>query len=38
MTPEQRVEKAKASVRDVSEKLAGMAVPMSVEPSFRFVA
>lgn len=37
-TPEQRTEKAKAGVREVSDKLAGLEVPMNVEPSFRFVA
>lgn len=38
LTPEQRLEKAKADVRDVSDQLAAIAVPMDVEPSFRFVA
>jgi hypothetical protein len=37
-TPEQRVEKAKNNVREASDKLAAITVPMNVEPSFRFVA
>jgi hypothetical protein len=37
-TPEQRIEKAKNDVREVSDKLAAIAVPMNIEPSFRFVA
>jgi hypothetical protein len=37
-TPEQRTEKAKGSVRDVSEKLAAISVPTDIEPAFRFVA
>ncbi len=36
--PEQRIEKARNDVREVSDKLAAIAVPMNVEPSFRFVA
>ncbi len=38
VTPEQRMQKASADVRQVSDKLAAMEVPMDVEPSFRFVA
>lgn len=38
LRPEQRVEKAKADVREVRDKLAAMTVPMDIEPSFRFVA
>lgn len=37
-TPEQRTEKAKISVREISDQLAAITMPMSVEPSFRFVA
>jgi hypothetical protein len=37
-SPEQRVEKAKGEVRQVSDQLALIAVPMNVEPAFRFVA
>lgn len=37
-TPEQRTQKAKNDVREVSDKLAALIVPMDVEPSFRFVA
>ncbi len=37
-TPEQHMEKAKNDVREVSDKLAALTVPMDVEPSFRFVA
>jgi hypothetical protein len=36
LTPEQRVEKAKADVHEVSDKLAAINVPMVIEPSFRF--
>jgi uncharacterized protein YqgV (UPF0045/DUF77 family) len=31
-------QKAKDEVRQVSEKLAAIEVPMNVEPAFRFVA
>ncbi len=37
-TPEQRAQKAKDDVRQVSDKLAAIEVPMNIEPSFRFVA
>jgi hypothetical protein len=37
-TPEQRAQKAKDDVRQVSDKLAAVEVPMNIEPSFRFVA
>ena len=37
-TPQQKMEKAKARVRQVTEKLAGITVPMGTEPSFRFSA
>jgi hypothetical protein len=37
-TPEQRLDKAKADVREVSDKLAAITVPMATEPSFKFVA
>jgi hypothetical protein len=37
-TPEQRFEKAKTGVREVSDKLAALNVPMDIEPAFRFVA
>ena len=37
-TAEQRLEKAKADVREVSDQLAAINVPMNIEPSFRFVA
>jgi hypothetical protein len=37
-TPEQRLEKAKADVKQVSDKLAAIEVPMHIEPAFRFVA
>jgi hypothetical protein len=37
-TPEQRTAKAKNDVREVSDKLAALSVPMDIEPSFRFVA
>jgi hypothetical protein len=32
------LEKAQADVRQVSDKLAAIEVPMNVEPSFRFTA
>ena len=38
VAPEQRTEKAKTDVREVSEKLAAIEMPMEIEPSFRFVA
>ena len=38
VTPEQRIQKAKDDVRQVSDKLAAIEVPMDIEPSFRFVA
>ncbi len=37
-TPEQRVEKANADVRQVSERLSKIEVPMNVEPAFTFRA
>ena len=37
-TPEQRLDKAKADVREVSDKLAAINVPMAIEPAFKFVA
>jgi hypothetical protein len=37
-TPEQRIEKAKNDVREVSDQLAAITLPMSIEPAFRFVA
>lgn len=37
-TSEQRPEKAKNDVREVSDKLAAFKVPMDVEPAFHFVA
>jgi hypothetical protein len=36
--PQQRVEKSKNDVREVSDVLAAITVPMDVEPAFRFVA
>ena len=36
--PQQRAEKAKNDVREVSDQLATLIVPMDVEPAFRFVA
>jgi hypothetical protein len=36
--PEQRSEKAKTDVEQVSQKLAAVEVPMNIEPSFRFTA
>jgi hypothetical protein len=36
--PEQRSEKAKTDVAQVSQKLAAVEVPMNIEPSFRFMA
>jgi hypothetical protein len=38
LSPEQRIEKAKAGVLEVSNALAVIAVPLNVEPAFRFVA
>ncbi len=38
VTPEQRLEKAKAEVRQVSDQLNAIIVPMNIEPAFRFVA
>jgi hypothetical protein len=38
VTPEQRLEKAKADVRQVSDQLSAITVPMNIEPAFRFVA
>jgi hypothetical protein len=35
---EPRAQKAKDDVRQVSEKLAAIEIPMNVEPAFRFVA
>jgi hypothetical protein len=35
-TPEQRLQKAHADVRDVSERLSKLEVPMNVEPAFTF--
>jgi hypothetical protein len=37
-TPEQRSEKAKSDVRQASDKLAAIEVPMYIEPAFRFLA
>jgi hypothetical protein len=37
-TPEQKVEKANADVRKVSQRLAEIEVPMNIEPAFRFTA
>lgn len=37
-TPEQRVAKAAADVRKVSDRLAETEVPMQVEPAFNFHA
>ena len=37
-TPEQRLAKATADVRQVSDRLAQTEVPMSVEPAFSFRA
>ena len=36
--PEQRSDKAKTDVEQVSQKLAAVDVPINVEPSFRFTA
>jgi hypothetical protein len=36
--PEQKSEKPDADVRDVSQRLAEIEVPMDVEPAFRFTA
>jgi hypothetical protein len=36
MTPEQRVEKAKSAVGQVSDKLAAIDVSTSIEPAFHF--
>jgi hypothetical protein len=38
VTPEQRMDKAKSQVREVSDKLAAIEVPMNIEPAFRFRA
>ncbi len=37
-TTAQRADKAKADVREVSDKLAAITMPMNIEPSFRFMA
>ena len=36
--PEQKPENPDAGVRDVSQRLAEIEVPMDVEPAFRFAA
>ena len=36
--PEQRLDKARSGVREVSGKLAAIDLPMSIEPAFRFRA
>jgi hypothetical protein len=36
--PEQRVEKAKSDVREISGKLATIELPMDIEPAFHFRA
>jgi hypothetical protein len=36
--PEQKPEKPEAGVRDVSQRLAEIEVPMDIEPAFRFSA
>jgi hypothetical protein len=38
VTPEQRMEKAESEVRQVSDKLTAIEVPMNIEPAFRFRA
>jgi hypothetical protein len=38
MTPEQRGEKAKSDVRQVSDKLAAIEISMFIEPAFHFRA
>lgn len=37
-TPQQRLEKAYADVRKVSDRLIGLQIPMSLEPAFSFRA
>jgi hypothetical protein len=37
-TAAQQTEKAKAEVKQVSDKLAAIELPMNIEPSFRFMA
>jgi len=37
-TTAQRADKAKTGIREVSDKLAAITVPMNIEPSFRFMA
>ena len=37
-TTAKRADKAKADIREVSDKLAAVTVPMNIEPSFRFTA
>ena len=36
--PQQKPEKPEAGVRDVSQRLAEIEVPMDIEPAFRFTA
>ena len=36
--PEQKTEKPDAGIRDVSQRLAEIEVPMDIEPAFRFTA
>lgn len=36
VTPDQRMQKASADVRQVSEQLSKMQLPMNVEPAFSF--
>ena len=38
VTPEQRMDKAKSQMRQVSDKLTAIEVPMNIEPAFRFRA
>ena len=36
--PPEGIEKATADVRDVSQRLAEIEMPLNIEPAFRFVA
>jgi hypothetical protein len=38
VTPEQSMDKARSQVREVSDKLTAIEVPMNIEPAFRFRA
>jgi hypothetical protein len=36
--PEQKLEKANADIRDASQRLAEIEVPIDIEPAFQFTA